>query len=78
MNNRHFLEGNFDTNFIEKVFFQEEKQRELPHYEVAVIAAAIQLYLDERKQAIAQRPVGTGGPVSMWKYSSRPGMPKIQ
>jgi hypothetical protein len=76
MNNRHFLEGNFDTNFIEKVFFQEEKQRELPHYEVAVIAAAIQLYLDERKQAIAQRSVGTGGPASLWKYSTRPGTPK--
>jgi len=76
MNNRHFLEGNVDTNFIDKVFFQEERQRELPHNEVAVIAAAIQLYLDERKQAIAQRPVGTGGPVSMWKYSTRPGTPK--
>jgi len=76
MNNRHFLEGNFDTNFIDKVFFREEKQRELPHYEVAVIAAAIQLYLDERKQAIAQRPVGSGGPASMWKYSTRPGTPR--
>ncbi|MGB3096517.1 MAG: biotin carboxylase N-terminal domain-containing protein, partial [Candidatus Deferrimicrobiaceae bacterium] len=78
MNNRHFLEGNFNTNFIDKVFFPEERERELPHFEVAVIAAAIQLYLDERKQAIAGRPAGTGEPASIWKYSSRPGMPKIQ
>ncbi len=78
MNNRHFLEGNFNTNFIDKVFFPEERERELPHFEVAVIAAAIQVYLDERKQAIAGRPAGTGEPASIWKYSSRPGMPKIQ
>jgi len=77
MNNRHFLEGDFDTNFIDKVFCQEESERELPHFEVAVIAAAIQLFLDERKRAIAGRPAGTGEPASMWKYSSRPGMPKI-
>jgi acetyl/propionyl-CoA carboxylase alpha subunit len=77
MNNRHFLEGNFDTDFIDKVFFREERERELPHFEVAVIAAAIQLFLDERKRAIAGRPAGTGEPASMWKYSSRPGMPKI-
>jgi acetyl-CoA carboxylase biotin carboxylase subunit len=76
MNNRHFLEGNFDTDFIDKVFFREERERELPYFEVAVIAAAIQLFLDERKRAIAQRPAGTGEPVSLWKFSSRPGMPK--
>ncbi|HEU5361525.1 MAG TPA: hypothetical protein VFU42_10260, partial [Candidatus Deferrimicrobiaceae bacterium] len=76
MNNRHFLEGNFDTNFIDKVFFREEQERDPPHPDVAVITAAIQLYLEERKRAIAQRPVETGGPVSMWKYSTRPGMPK--
>jgi acetyl-CoA carboxylase biotin carboxylase subunit len=76
MNNRHFLEGNFDTDFIEKVFFQEERERELPHPDVAVIAAAIHLFLDERKRAIEQRPVEAGQEVSMWKYSARPGMPK--
>ena len=78
MNNRHFLEGNFDTNFIDKVFVQEERERELPHFHVAVITAAIQLFLDERKQAIARRPVGAGEPASLWKYSSRPGMPKFR
>lgn len=76
MNNRHFLEGNFDTNFIDKVFFREERERELPHPDVAVITAAIQMHLDERKRAIAQQPAESGGPGSLWKYSFRPGMPK--
>jgi len=77
MNNRHFLDGNFDTNFIDKVFFREESERALPHSDVAVIAAAIQLFLDERKRAIAGRPAGAGETASMWKYSTRPGAPKI-
>src|SRR3990172_273615 len=77
MKNRHFIEGNFDTNFIDRVFFPEERERELPHFEVAVIAAAVQLSRGEGKGAGAARPVGTGEPVSMWKYSGRPGMPKI-
>lgn len=77
MKNRHFLEGNFDTNFIDKVFFREEKERELPHPDVAVITAAIQLFLEERIRAVARRPAEAGGPVSMWKYSVRPGVPRI-
>ncbi len=77
MNNPHFLDGNFDTNFIDKVFFREESERALPHPDVAVIAAAIQLFLDERKRAIAGRPAGAGETASMWKYSTRPGAPKI-
>jgi len=78
MNNQHFLEGTFDTNFIDKVFFQEERERELPHFHVAVIAAAIQLFVDERKQAVARRPVEAGEPASLWKYASRPGTPKFR
>jgi acetyl-CoA carboxylase, biotin carboxylase subunit len=77
MNNRHFLEGNFDTNFIDKVFFREESERELPHPDVAVMTAAIQLFLDERIRAVARRPAEAGGAASMWKYSARPGAPKV-
>jgi acetyl-CoA carboxylase biotin carboxylase subunit len=77
MNNRHFLEGNFDTNFIDKVFFKEEEDRRLEHGGVAVIAAAIQVFLEERKRAMAQTPPGPSGPVSMWKYSTRPGIRKL-
>jgi acetyl-CoA carboxylase biotin carboxylase subunit len=77
MNNRHFLEGNFDTNFIDKVFFKEEDERRLEHGDVAVITAAIQVFLEERKRAMAQEPAGPSGPVSMWKYSTRPGIRKL-
>ena len=73
MNNRHFLAGEFDTNFIDRVFFREERERELPHADVAVIAAAIQRFREERKRSLARRPAETGGPASMWKYSTRPG-----
>jgi acetyl-CoA carboxylase biotin carboxylase subunit len=76
MNNRHFIDGGFDTNFIDKVFFKEEEERKLEHGDVAVITAAIQMFLEERERAMAQKPAGAG-PVSMWKYSTRPGMRKI-
>ncbi len=77
MNNRHFIEGNFDTNFIDKVFFKEEQERRLEHGDVAIVTAAIRMFLDERKRAVAQKPAGASGPVSMWKYSTRPGTRKI-
>ncbi len=76
MNNRHFIEGNFDTDFIEKVFFPEERERALPHADVAVITAAVQMFLEERKRAMSQRPAEASGTVSMWKYSTRPGVGK--
>jgi acetyl-CoA carboxylase biotin carboxylase subunit len=77
MNNRHFIEGNFDTNFIDKVFFKEEEARELENGEIALATAAIQMFTEERKRAVAQRPGEAAGPVSMWKYSTRPGIRKI-
>jgi acetyl-CoA carboxylase biotin carboxylase subunit len=77
MNNRHFIEGNFDTNFIDKVFFKEEEGRELANEEVALVTAAIQVFTGERKRAVAQQPGEAACPVSMWKYSTRPGIRKI-
>jgi acetyl-CoA carboxylase, biotin carboxylase subunit len=77
MNNRHFIAGDFDTNFIDKVFFKEEETRELRNEEVALVTAAIQVHAEERKRAVAQRPGEAAGPVSMWKYSTRPGTRKI-
>lgn len=74
MNNRRFVEGQFDTNFIDKVFFQEEKERKPPHGDIAVIAAAVDLFQEERKRAVA--PGQAAAPVSMWKYAFRPGMRK--
>ncbi len=75
MNHRRFLDGDFDTNFIDRVFFHEETKRELPHLDVAVAAAAIQLFRDERRRALARQP-GETRPFSPWKYAARPGMPK--
>jgi acetyl-CoA carboxylase biotin carboxylase subunit len=77
MNNRHFIAGDFDTNFIDKVFFKEEQDRRLANEEVALIAAAIQVYAEERKRAVTQKPGEGAGPASMWKYSTRPGIRKI-
>jgi len=77
MNNRHFISGNFDTDFIDKVFFKEEEARELANEEVALVTAAIQVFTEERKRAVAQQPGEAAGPVSMWKYSTRPGIRKI-
>ena len=77
MNNRKFLDGTFDTNFIDRVFFREEEERTLPEPDAALITAAVQLFLEERKRAVARRPEDAGGPVSMWKYSTRPGIRKI-
>jgi len=77
MNNRHFIEGNFDTNFIERVFFKEEEVRHLENGELALITAAIQAFREEQRNALAPQPGEAGVPVSMWKYSTRPGIRKI-
>ena len=78
MNNRHFIDGDFDTNFIDKVFFKEEEARKRGGEEAALITAAIHVYAEERKRAANQTSMDAAGPVSMWKYSSRPGMRRIR
>ena len=78
MNNRHFLDGDFDTNFIDNVFFKEEEARKLGGEEAALITAAIHVYAEERKRAANHASVDAAEPISMWKYSTRPGMRKIQ
>jgi len=77
MNNRNFLEGTFDTNFIDQVFFREEEERTLPEPDAALITAAVQLFLEERKRAVAGQRAEAGEPGSLWKYSTRPGIRKI-
>ena len=42
-----------------------------------VSAVAIQVFIGERKRAVAQQPGEAAGPVSMWRYSTRPGIRKI-
>jgi acetyl-CoA carboxylase biotin carboxylase subunit len=77
MRNRHFIEGNFDTNFIDQVFFREEQQRPLEHQEMALITAAIQAYREERMRALTRQAGDANGPGSMWKYAARPGGRKL-
>ncbi|MGE5247784.1 MAG: acetyl-CoA carboxylase biotin carboxylase subunit [Verrucomicrobiota bacterium] len=77
MNNRHFIEGNFDTNFIDQVFFKEEEARPLENGDLALATAAIQAFREEHRSALSQQGEETGTPVSMWKYSTRPGIRKI-
>jgi acetyl-CoA carboxylase, biotin carboxylase subunit len=74
MNNPHFIEGSFDTNFIDKVFFKEEEARKPRGQEIALIAAAIHSYTEERKRTESRSHGDEAGPVSMWKYSTRPGI----
>jgi hypothetical protein len=78
MNNRHFIEGDFDTNFINGVFFKEEEVREIRGEEAALLAAAIHLYEEERKRAANHLSGDSAGPGSMWKYSTRPGIHRIR
>jgi acetyl-CoA carboxylase biotin carboxylase subunit len=77
MNNRHFIEGDIDTNFIDNVFFKEEDKSRFDGEEIALITAAIHLYTEERKRAANHVSENNAGPVSMWKYSTRPGIHKI-
>jgi acetyl-CoA carboxylase, biotin carboxylase subunit len=77
MNNAHFVNGDFDTNFIDKVFFKEEEERPRAHGDIALVAAAVHLFQEERKRAVAQRPAEAAGAVSAWKSSFRPGARRL-
>jgi acetyl-CoA carboxylase biotin carboxylase subunit len=75
MSNRQFIEGNFDTNFIKGEFSEEKQMREPAGEEIALLAAAIHLYEEERKRAANHVSGDAAEPVSMWKHSTRPGVP---
>ncbi len=77
MRNRQFIEGDFDTNFINGVFFKEKEVQEPRGEEFALLAAAIHLYEEERKRAGNHASGQPAESISMWKYSTRPGIPKI-
>ncbi|RMG60049.1 MAG: acetyl-CoA carboxylase biotin carboxylase subunit [Deltaproteobacteria bacterium] len=76
MNNRHFIEGDFDTNFIDKVFFKEEAERELPEPEVAMLAGAIERFRRELRESLRSKEISGEGIGSLWKYTYRPGFGK--
>jgi len=71
INNKTFIEGNYDTTFIDKKFSLEDlKRKQLEDPTVAIVAAAVKQYLSERKAAAraTTRPdVGE----SVWRYHGR-------
>lgn len=71
MNNKTFIEGNYDTTFIDKKFSLEDlKRKQLEDPTVAIVAAAVKQYLAEKKAAAraTTRPdVGE----SVWRYHGR-------
>lgn len=73
MNNKHFIDGDFETNFIDKVFFKEEEERVPENTEVAVVVGAIEQYLREKRDALKSAEKIAEGDVSLWKSSFRPG-----
>ncbi len=73
MNNRHFIEGDFDTNFIDQVFLKEEQERIPENSEVAIIVGAIEQFIREKSESLKSDEVREGEGISLWKSSFRPG-----
>jgi acetyl-CoA carboxylase biotin carboxylase subunit len=49
VNNQRFIEGDFDTNFLEQEYFQKKREYNNPFQELACIAAAIRAYQKDHK-----------------------------
>ena len=72
MLNEHFINGDFDTTFIDTRFQMEDAERERPYEKVAVIGAAIKaLRRDQEKSRTAMGAKEAGGGVNPWKLSGR-------
>ncbi len=71
MKNKTFIEGNYDTTFIDTKFNIEDlKRKKSEDYTVAVVAAAVKEYLAAKKasaRAVTRPEVGK----SVWKYHGR-------
>ena len=50
MKNKHFLAGDFDTNFIDTQFRREDASRGKPLTDIALLAAAIQAFRRDKEQ----------------------------
>jgi acetyl-CoA carboxylase biotin carboxylase subunit len=72
LKNRHFMEGDFDTTFIDTLFEAEEARRDKPFAQVALLAAAIQAYRRDKDKVHRLPTEGVGGrEYSAWKASGR-------
>ncbi len=73
MLNEHFINGDFDTNFIDNRFNMEDAERERPHEKVAVIGAAIKAFRLDQKKSRTSLAAKEGGGMNPWKLSGRIG-----
>jgi acetyl-CoA carboxylase biotin carboxylase subunit len=72
MQNEHFINGDFDTSFIDTRFKMEDAARDRPHEKVAIIGAAIKAFrLDQNKARTVTTTEEGGGGVNPWKMSGR-------
>jgi len=74
MKNEHFMAGDYDTTFIDTTFAKEDADREKPHQDVALLAAAIKAFRRDKDRA--RKGMGitdTAAPAarSGWKMSGR-------
>lgn len=72
MLNEHFINGDFDTNFIDSRFKMEDAKRERPYEKVAVIGAAIKAFrLEQTKSRATQVATAGGTGMNPWKLAGR-------
>ncbi|WP_136514399.1 acetyl-CoA carboxylase biotin carboxylase subunit [Geomonas edaphica] len=73
MQNEHFIEGDYDTTFIDSRFDRENAAREKPHQEVALLAVVIKAFRSDKAKLGKSTPVpgGTTQADSGWKMSGR-------
>jgi len=74
MNNRHFIEGTSTRTSSTRC--SSRRKRRASSKRGGRLATARSRCSRKSERAVAQRP-GGGRPVSMWKYSTRPGIRKI-
>jgi len=73
LKNEKFLAGEIDTNFIDREFQPQDEARVKPFEDVALVAAAIKAYRQDKARALAGVGASTGGSsdASLWKRSGR-------
>jgi len=73
LQNPRFIAGDIDTNFIDQEFRPQDEAREKPYEDIALLAAAIKAYRQDKDKALGR--VGGGGEAapagSNWKASGR-------
>lgn len=70
MQNQKFIDGDFDTTFIDTQFNKEDAAREKPYEKIALVGAAIKAFREDQKKARAVMTAQDGG-YSAWKMSGR-------